>query len=309
MHSFVLYNGRVVPATDKVFSPGQVGLLAGWGVFTTLRIYDGVPFAFERHWARMTKDARLLRVPLSADREIVAENLQQLIGANHAQNAAARMCVVRNQGGLWEGPGISNAADLIVLTSDLKPWASKVRLNVVPRARYAAAAFAGTKILSWAWNLTWVEEAQQQGFDEVILLNEHGDVSECTSANIFAVIQGKVCTPPLSSGCLPGVTRQVLLEEIRLHEIGAIEERALRVDDLYSADEVFITSTTRELLAVGEIAGRVIPVLGPAGGPVRARLQQAFTDYLHRYVAGHKGQLAERIKGAASATAAAAVSS
>ena len=280
MHSLVLYNGRIVPAADKVFSPGQVGLLAGWGVFTTLRIYDGVPFAFERHWARMTKDAKLLRVPLTEDREGVRERICELIRANHAENAAARMCVVRNQGGLWEGPGISAAADLIVLTSDLKPWASTVRLSVVPQARHAAAQFAGTKILSWAWNLTWVEEAQKRGFDEVVLLNERGEVAECTSANVFAVIGGKVCTPPLSSGCLPGVTRQVLLEEI-----GGVEERKLRVDDLYSADEVFITSTTRELLAVGEIDGCVIPVRGPAGGPVRARLQQALTDYIRRYVA------------------------
>lgn len=285
MHSLVLYNGRVVPATDKVFSPGQVGLLAGWGVFTTLRIYDGEPFAFERHWARMTKDANLLRVPLTEDREGVRQRLSELIRANHAENAAARMCVVRNQGGLWEGPGISSAADLIVLTSDLKPWASTVRLNVVPHARHAATPFAGTKILSWAWNLTWVEEAQKRGFDEVILLNERGEVAECTSANVFAVIGGKVCTPPLSSGCLPGVTRQVLLEEI-----GGVEERTLRVEDLYSAEEVFITSTTRELLAVGEIEGRAVPVRGPAGGPVRARLQQAFTDYVRRYVAQRQAE-------------------
>src|ERR1700741_5415865 len=73
MHSLVLYNGRIVSAADKVFSPGQVGLLAGWGVFTTLRIYDGVPFAFERHWARMAKDAKLLHVPLAEDREGVRD--------------------------------------------------------------------------------------------------------------------------------------------------------------------------------------------------------------------------------------------
>lgn len=274
MHSLVLYNNRVVPAGEKVLAPGQIGLLSGWGVFTTLRIYDGVPFAFERHWARMAKDAKLLRVPFTRDREEVGRLMGELIRANGAENSVARMCVVRNQGGFWEGPGISTAADLIVLTSDLKVWADTVRLTVARQARHAASTFAGTKILSWAYNLTWVEEAQSRGFDEVILLNEREEVAECTSANIFVVIQGKAATPPLSAGCLPGVTRNVLLEEI-----GGIEERALRLEDLYGAEEVFVTSTTRELLPVSEIDGHPIPV----SGPVRARLQQAFTDYVRRY--------------------------
>ncbi|HZS51241.1 MAG TPA: aminotransferase class IV [Bryobacterales bacterium] len=273
MHSLVLYNGRIIPATEKVLSPGQVGLLAGWGVFTTLRIYDGVPFEFERHWARMSKDARLLHVPLAADPEQVRRQLCELVRANHAENGAARMCVVRNTGSFWEGPGISTAADVIALTSDLKPWGEAVRLGVVPAARYAASPFSGTKILSWAWNLTWSEEAQQRGFDEALLLNERGEVAECTSANVFAVIDGKICTPPLSSGCLPGVTRSVLLEEI-----GGIEERSLRPEELYDASEVFITSTTRELLAVSEIEGHTI-----SSGPVRGLLQQAFTDYVRQY--------------------------
>ena len=274
MHSLVLYNDRIVPATEKILTPGQLGLLSGWGVFTTLRIYDGVAFEFERHWARMNKDARLMRVPMPHDREQVRGRIGELIRANHAENAVARMCIVRNQGGFWEGPGISNEADLIVLTSNLKPWGASMRLTVARNARHAASSFAGAKILSWAHNLTWVEEAQNRGFDEVILLNERDEVAECTSANIFAVIGGETCTPPLPSGCLPGVTHVVLLEEI-----GGIEERILRLEDLYGAEEVFVTSTTRELLPVSEIDGHSIP-----RGPVRDRLQQAFTECVRRYV-------------------------
>jgi branched-chain amino acid aminotransferase len=276
MHSNVLYNDRVVPAAEKLLSPGQIGLLSGWGVFTTLRIYDGVPFEFERHWARMTKDSKLLHVPMH-DRERTGRLLAELIRANHAENSVARMCIVRNQGGFWEGPGIANAADLIVLTANLKTWGPSMRLTVAPQARHAASTFAGAKILSWAYNLTLVEDAQSRGFDEVILLNERDEVAECTSANIFAVIGGKPCTPPLSAGCLPGVTRAIILEEI-----GGIEERPLRLDDLYKASEVFVTSTTRELLPISEIDGRKIP-----SGPVRGRLHQAFSEYVRRYVENH----------------------
>jgi len=275
MHAHVLYNSRIVPASEKVLSPGQIGLLSGWGIFTTLRIYDGVAFAFERHWQRMAKDAALLHVPLAFERDAVRRSIGELIRANQAENSVARLCVVRNQGGFWEGPGIANAADLLVLTSDIKAWAQTARLTVAPQARHAASPFAGTKILSWACNLTWVEDAQNRGFDEVILLNEREEVAECTSANVFSVREGKVATPPLSSGCLPGVTRNVLLEEI-----GGIEERVLLLEDLYRAEEVFLTSTTRELMAVGEIDGHAIP----GNGSVRARLQQAFTAHVRRYI-------------------------
>jgi branched-chain amino acid aminotransferase len=158
-----------------------------------------------------------------------------------------------------------------------------VKLALIPQGRHAGSMFAGTKILSWAMNLTWVEQAQQKGFDEVILLNERGEVSECTSANIFMAEGGRVWTPPLSSGCLPGVTRDVLLTEVHVpgYEIG---ERRLRLEDLERADEVFITSTTRELLPVLQIEGK------PLHQDDRARqaLQTGFSNYVERYVARQK---------------------
>jgi branched-chain amino acid aminotransferase len=285
MHSLVLYNDRLVAAADRILSPGQVGLLSGWGVFTTLRIYDGVPFAFERHWARMEKDAKLLHVPLTHDREQVRGHIAELIRANRAENSVARLCIVRNQGGFWEGPGIASPADLICLTADLKPWPDSVRLTVARNARHAGSGFAGTKILSWAYNLTWVEDAQSRGYDEVILLNERQEAAECTSANLFAALDGEVVTPPLSSGCLPGVTRDILVEEI-----GGIAQRPLRLEDLYRAQEVFITSTTRELLAVSEIDGHALP----GDGPVRRRLQEAFKSYVRRYTSEHSYAAAPR---------------
>ena len=276
MHPLVLHNGRIVPAAEKTLAPGQVGLLAGWGVFTTLRIYDGVPFEFDRHWRRMESDAARVHIPWALDREEVRRQIGELAAANRAENSVARMCVVRNTGGFWEGTGIERAADLIVLTADVKAWGASVRLAVARQARHAASPFAGAKVLSWAYNLTLVEQAQQAGQDEVILLNERDEVAEATSANIFAVVDGRACTPPLASGCLPGVTRSVLLEEV-----GGIEERTLRLEDLYRAEEVFLTSTTRELLPVAEIDGRRVRM----EDRVRPRLQQAFSEYVERYIA------------------------
>ena len=289
MHRFVLHNEEIRDASDKLLAPGQVGLLSGWGVFSTLRVAGGVLFAFERHWARMRKDAAALRVPLPPDPELVRRKLLELVEANQAFDATLRVVVVRNTGGMWEGPGVGRSSDLIALTSATKEWGSGVRLCYTPHARYAAGEFAGAKILSWAMNLTWLEKAQIRGFDETILLIHRGEVAECTSANLFAAEGDRVWTPPLSSGCLPGVTRELLLHEIHVPGY-RIEERALAPADLERADEVFITSTTRNLLPVVEIEGRAIRHSGPAC----AALQTAFAAYVDAYVACSKDAHAVR---------------
>ena len=289
MHRFVLHNEEIRDAGDKLLAPGQVGLLSGWGVFSTIRVTDGVLFAFERHWARMHKDAAALRVPLPPDPEPVRRKLLELVEANQAFDATLRVVVVRNTGGMWEGPGVGRASDLIALTSATKEWGTGVRLCYTPHARYAAGEFAGAKILSWAMNLTWLEKAQIRGFDETILLNERGEVAECTSANLFAAEGDRVWTPPLTSGCLPGVTRELLLHEIHVPGY-AIEERALAPADLELAAEVFITSTTRNLLPVVEIEGRALRHSGPAC----AALRTAFAAYVAAYVTRSKEAPAAR---------------
>lgn len=278
IHRHILFNDQVRDSSEKLLAPGQVGLLAGWGVFSTIRVFDGVLFAFERHWARMVKDAALFHVPMPCTADEGKRRLLELVEANRAHNASLRVVVVRNDGSVWTGPS-ERRSDLIALTSDLHHWGGGVKLGLIPQARHAASRFAGTKILSWAMNLTWVEEAQAKGFDEVILLNERGEVAECTSANIFIANGNQVWTPPISSGCLPGVTRGVLLDEVRVPGF-AIGEKALLPGDLEGADEVFITSTTRELLPVLEIEGRPIK----QGDRARNALQMEFSKYVEKYV-------------------------
>jgi branched-chain amino acid aminotransferase len=279
VHRFILHNDDIREASDRVLSPGQVGLLSGWGVFSTIRVIDGVLFAFERHWARMTRDAALFRVTLPRDSENVKAHLLQLAQANEAPNCTMRVVVVRNGGGVWEGPSVGRPSDLIALTADLHDWGAGVNLKYVPQSRHAGCTLAGTKILAWAQNLTWLEEAQKQGFDEVILLNERGEVAECTSANIFLANGNKVSTPPLSSGCLPGITRELLLTEVQLADF-PVHEKTLKPADLEKADEVFITSTTRNLLPVMRIGKHAIPNSGQA----RESLQQAFAEYVAEYI-------------------------
>jgi branched-chain amino acid aminotransferase len=285
MHRFTLHNDDIREASDNLLSPGQVGLLSGWGVFSTIKVIDGVLFAFERHWARMSRDAALMRVPLPADAARVENNLLRLVENNRAFLSTMRVVVVRNRGGMWEAPDQTRPSDLIAFTADIKDWGDSVKLSYVPQARHAASIFAGTKILAWAMNLTWLEEAQAQGFDEVVLLNERDEVAECTSANIFAAKGSEVWTPPRSSGCLPGITRELLLTEVWAPGV-RVTEKVLTPADLESADEVFVTSTTRDLLPVARIGQRSIPNTGHA----REALQAAFSKYTNDYVTAHKRQ-------------------
>jgi branched-chain amino acid aminotransferase len=283
LHPHILHNDTVTNANDALLAPSQVGLLSGWGVFSTLRVQDGVLFAWERHWARLTRDAAAFHVPLPHDPERVHRNLLDLVEANNAHDSTLRLVIVRNGGGMWANPSPDRPSDVIALTADSKDWGEGVRLAYQADARHAASPFAGTKILSWSMNLTWLESAQLRGFDEVILLNERGEVAECTSANIFAACGNEVWTPPLSSGCLPGITREVLLGEIHVPGIH-LQEKALMPSDLEAADEVFITSTTRDLLPVFQIEDKLIK----RGNHARETLQGAFSDFVHRYVEEHK---------------------
>ncbi len=177
--------------------------------------------------------------------------------------------------------------DLILFTAGLPAHADVARLGVAENGRHAASPLAGVKTTAWLNNVWHLAEAQKAGWTEVILLNERGEVAECTSANIFCVKGGKVLTPPLASGCLEGVTRSVLLEiapRARVH----IVEQTLFPEDLYSAEEVFITSTNRTLLGVSEIAGCKFSVVM---GPLAQKLERAFDAAMREYVAARSSSI------------------
>jgi len=279
MHRFLLHNGQILDTHEKSLSAGQVGLLNGWGVFSTLRVADGVLFAFERHWDRMQRDAAKVHVPFPQDAAQLKSELLSLVEANSAWNATLRVVVVRNRGGMFEGPDQKRDFDVLAFTKDLNPWGANARLALKTHGRHAQNEFSGCKILSWSDNLTWYEEALQRGFDEVVLLNERGEVGECTSANIFAATGSEVSTPPLASGCLPGVTRELLLDVVRVPGISVVE-RTLVPADLESADQVFITSTTRDLLPVISIEGLTVH----NRASIVDRLVKALEKYRQDYV-------------------------
>jgi branched-chain amino acid aminotransferase len=290
IHRCVFHNDRVQPIEQVRLSPGQSGLLSGWGLFTTVRVVDGIPFAFERHWNRLARDAERIHCPFPFEAERVLAQMGEVLGANQVREGCARIYVIYNQAGFWRSDESFPIADLVMYSSDLPPHRDLVRLGLREHGRHAASALAGVKVTSWLNNVWNLYEAQQGGFDEVVLLNERGEVSECTAANIFCVEGGRVVTPPLSSGCLQGVTRGFVLELGPRAGI-PVQERTLYPEDLYSADEVFISSTNRNVVTVSEIAGHR---MASKSDPVVPRLQKVFETYIREYVEARSAAPARR---------------
>jgi len=276
IHRHVFRNDSLLPIEKVRLSPGQAGLICGWGLFTTIRISRGEAFAYERHWRRLEKDAALIRLPMPHTAAKVRVHLHEVIRANNVTEGCARIYLVYNQVGFWRSDEAQPQVDLIIYSAPLPEYHEPVRLGLRPHGRHAAAPLAGVKSISWLANVWAVAEAQKDGFDEVV---------ECTAANIFAVKNGKIHTPPLNSGCLEGVTRGILFEIAPEAGVNVIEH-ALRPEDLYSADEIFISSTNRNIIGVGEIAGHKIAA---APGPITRQVEELFvahvTDYVTRRLA------------------------
>jgi branched-chain amino acid aminotransferase len=286
MDRLIFHNDRIVPLSEAHLSPGQVGLLTGWGVFTTLRIYHGQPFAFERHWSRMSRDAARLGVPLPYESHAIQEATIALAKANGNPECMARIAFVKNKGGLWAQADDHNETDVLIFTRDLVPWPAAQRLMLAPSGIFSGGHYSGTKMLSWVSHAGVLRESHDAGYDDALLTNEKDKLAECTSANIFLIQNGRVLTPALSSGCLAGITREILLEVVPAAGI-EVREADLTTEDLAKAQEVFISSTTREVAPINFIS----PQWNfPAPGPLTVRIAEIFKHHVQSWLANiHRG--------------------
>lgn len=249
MHRFVFHNDKVRRLDETSLSAGQAGLFNGWGLFSTLRIYAGLPFAFPLHWERLASDAAKIRLPLPLSEQELRRWLDEVLRANQVQDGCARVYFSYNKVGFWHSDGDFPEVDCLIYTTEIPKRPAAARLTVQEHGRFTAHPLIGVKTTSWLHNTWFLDAAQRDGFDEALLLNERGEVSECTSANVYSVHGDAIYTPPLGSGCLAGITRKLLLEAGSVGR-AKVEEKILTPEEVKSADEVFITSSTREIQAV-----------------------------------------------------------
>jgi branched-chain amino acid aminotransferase len=262
-------DGALVDEAAARVSPMDHGLLTGDGVFETLRVYGGVPFAWDRHLDRLARsaDALGLSVPDAASLRAAAE---AVITANDLADARLRITITGGPAPLGSERG-EHQPTVIVAVGQLRDWPETEQVVVVPWTRNERGATAGLKTISYAENVRALAYAHEHGANEAIFANTRDELCEATGSNVFVVRGGVVRTPPESAGCLAGVTRAYVLELCARDGIPC-EEVPLPMASLTSADEAFLTSSTREVQAIATVDGVALPV---APGPVTQRLREA----------------------------------
>lgn len=272
----VSVNTQLGDADALRISPLDHGLLVGDGVFETMRVYAGTPFAWTRHVERLQRSATGLGLPLPATAGL-RDLADAVIEANGLIDARLRITVT---GG--PAPLGSERADveptIVIAASALTPWPPTADVVTVPWTRNERAATAGLKTISYADNVRALAFAHEHGASEAIFGNTRDELCEATGSNVFIVRDGHLVTPPEDSGCLLGVTRALVLELARDLGLDPLEG-AVALGALANADEAFLTSTTREVQGIAHVDGVDLPL---APGPVTSTLAAAFTDLVAR---------------------------
>jgi branched-chain amino acid aminotransferase len=263
----VWLNGALADEETARVSPADHGLLVGDGVFETLRCYAGVPFGLEDHLERLEAGARALELQPPA-RPTLEDAAHAVIEANGLADARIRITLTSGPG----PPGLVRASrepTVLVSAQPLSPWPPTATAIVSRLRRDEAGPLTGVKTISLVESVMALSEARAKGADEAIVLNHSGNVCEATTANVFVVRAGQVETPALASGCLAGITRE------RVLRLSGGTEAELPRAVLREADELFLTSSTREVQPLVELDGR--PVGSGQAGEVTRGLAEAYS--------------------------------
>jgi branched-subunit amino acid aminotransferase/4-amino-4-deoxychorismate lyase len=241
MHKFISFNGEICSPADANVPALSSAALYGWGIFTSLAIYDGHPFLWEKHWGRLRQYAEAVGIDISQvlERDVYLD-LLAVIYANKLADARARITFFDNSAGFWNCAA-SDQTNVMIATADFRDLPDDFRLTVSPYRLNSSSALVGIKSCNYLENLLAWEKAKEAGFDEAARLNERGEVTSGCIANIFWVKGGRLYTPSLNTGALSGTTRAHVLELAREEGIECLEVEA-PLSMLLAADECFLTS-------------------------------------------------------------------
>jgi branched-chain amino acid aminotransferase len=289
-------NGRLHAAHEPSLTPLNRGFLYGDSIYEVWRTYHGTIFAWNEHWQRLERSAHALymKLPFSAD-EMLAE-IRRTVAAFRTAGGTTnevyiRLQIARGAGAIGLDTALADQPEFVLLVQSnptLSPTQMRdgLRLSVATSLRRNAA-----ECLNPAWktgnylnNLLCLREARTRGADEVVILNQAGEVTEAAVSNIAFVRDGALITPPLSAGILGGITRGLLLDKIAAHAKVPTREIAVRTEDFSSMEECMLLSTTKDLVPVSAIDETRFRI---GSGTTGARLKEAFADYARSYAAEH----------------------
>lgn len=260
-------NGELRDADDAWVSVLDHGLTVGDGIFETIRVGDGRPFALTRHLARLTRSARGLGLP-DPDTDEVRRAASAVIDANPMTLGRLRITYTGGLSSLGSDRGDAGPG-LVVAIGEIVRRPDTTAVITVPWTRNERGALTGLKTTSYAENVVALARAHEHGASEALFANTVGRLCEGTGSNVFVVLNGRIHTPPVASGCLAGITRALAVEWT-----GA-QETDLPLDVLERADEIFLTSTLRDIQAVHRVDGRDLP---GCPGPVTAKAMRIFDE-------------------------------
>jgi branched-chain amino acid aminotransferase len=253
-------NGSLMPDDAEVIRADDHGLVVGDGVFETMSVENGVAFALTRHLKRLHRSAAGLGIEVND--ALVREGIEAVL-ADRPDYVRLRVTVTGGPSPYGSDRGTATPT-VMVATGSLSPWPPTTDVAIVPWTRNERSATAGLKTTSYADNVVALRKAHEIGAAEALFANTRGEVCEGTGSNIFYEYDGELVTPPLSSGCLAGVTRELVIEWLAA-EGAPVREVALPMDTLRETSEAFITSTTRDVMPIAHIDTVALPA---APGPL-----------------------------------------
>lgn len=277
----IYLDGKFVPEADAKVSVFDHGLLYGDGVFEGIRFYNGRVFRLEEHLERLWDSARSICLEIPIGRGEMTEALLETIRQNGLNEGYIRLVVTRGVGNLGLNPMQCKRPSIIIIATTIALYPKEVcekGLTVVTcatRRTSPAALNPAVKSLNYLNNIMARIEANLAGADEALMLNESGNVAECTADNVFIVKRGNIFTPPISAGALRGITRSVVFDIAA--ELGLkITETDITRHDVFIADECFLTGTAAEVIPVVKADGR--PIGSGKPGSITTRMIGRFRE-------------------------------
>lgn len=279
--STIYIDGEFLPESEAKISVFDHGLLYGDGIFEGIRFYNGRVFRLEEHHDRLWDSARSICLEIPMSREEMTEALLETIRRNGLRDGYIRQIVTRGVGNLGLNPVQCKKPSVIIIAATIALYPEEVYRNgltiVTCATRRAGAAVLNpaVKSLNYLNNVMARIEANLSGADEALMLNDAGNVAECTADNVFIIKKGRIFTPPISAGALRGITRAVVFEIAE--ELGiAMSEADITRHDVFTADECFLTGTAAEVIPVIKADGRMIGNGKP--GELSARIIARFRE-------------------------------
>ncbi len=254
---FIFISGKIVASEDATIKVSDRGFLLGDGIFETIRAFNGIPLLFDKHWKRLRLSADFFRLPIPISKAELYEIVEELLEKNELNFGHASLRITLSGGSAPRGLLVKAPINptFIITAFPLVPHDnSPLRVCVSPYPKNAQSPTVKHKTINYLENIVSKRFADENGFDDALLLNTDGKITELTIANVFFIKNNCVYTPPIQDGVLPGVTRETIIEECRSKGL-QIEETSLGLQDLISMDEMFLTNALMHIRRVSQVDG------------------------------------------------------